>query len=414
MRTTRCTASTAEVVPLADEVLDRYGAAGARGHAPKAWDSGVPVLAARHHHAANRLAGLTSSTSTAGLTGMAGSTGALAAWLAGFRGGTGHNGLFGGLAGFTAGLASAADLEPRLTTLAATTRARLADHPTDDHRRDQATEWSDYDLIHGPAGALLALASCADPTAAELEPLARHLAGWCDADGLPRLRLDCGRDDPVKGWNHGRVNTGIGHGVAGVIAALTAAVRVIGPTPELTDPLRLATSWLARQSYVDGSAVLTWPAGGLDGAAPPAAPGHRQAWCYGTAGVAWTLWDAGQVLGDDGLCELADHAIATLCAAWDDDFHLTPDELSDRLALCHGAGGVLAVAGAFARHAGHGPAAALRTHLVAFLLERRDQLVALADQDMTLLNGASGALAVLLTELSKQGDRGWLVQIGLR
>jgi hypothetical protein len=188
----------------------------------------------------------------------------------------------------------------------------------------------------------------------------------------------------------------------------------MGSPEECAGALRHASRWLSDQAYEDAGGLLTWPLSGSDGAPPPAAPSRRQAWCYGTPGVAWTLWEAGRVLADAKLRVLAAEAMASFCAVFDEERYLYDAEpgLLDSLAFCHGAAGTLAVADAFARHVRLVPAIGLRDRLEDYLLHRLGKVPALAGRSMQLLNGATGVLAALLTV--RGGDRGWLRQYGLR
>jgi hypothetical protein len=223
-----------------------------------------------------------------------------------------------------------------------------------------------------------------------LVPAATHLAG----PAATGFRIGAYAGHPVVGWAQGGVVTGLAHGVAGPVAALSAALPHL---PEHGAVVHDLASWLAAQRYTDDRGVVSWP-----GRVP--APGHgraarRQGWCYGTPGVAWALWAAGHALVHSGLCAAAVEAVDTLCAAYDPTYHLDHDPL----AVCHGAAGVLLVADAFARHAGSAAAATLRDTLTGYLTDRIDEVVRL---DTTLLSGAPGVLAALLT--SAGGDRGWL------
>ncbi|MEU6972423.1 hypothetical protein AB0A71_32820 [Kitasatospora aureofaciens] len=135
-----------------------------------------------------------------------------------------------------------------------------------------------------------------------------------------------------------------------------------------------------RQSFDDARSIRTWDGAGLDDGPPPAGPRARQAWCYGTPGVSWALWDAADAVGE---------------------------------ALCHGASGVLAVADTFAHHAGLPAAAALRTRLLAHLRARLPEIEALGAEGMGLLGGAAGPLCALLTA-GHGASRAWLSCLGLR
>lgn len=325
---------------------------------------------------------------------------------------SGHPGLFGGLAGLWLGARTAARHRPRLCAVVDSLGDALATYAARGAWRDDAVAWHDYDLVSGPAGVVLAstIEAPGDGCGAAMAA-ARHLAALCRSEGLEHLRVASYRDDEQRSWNHGRINTGLAHGVGGVVAGLTAAVRA-HDVPELRDALRRASRWLARESYVDGHGLVTWPPAALEGAAPPTVPSRRQAWCYGTPGLAWVLWDGGQVLGDADLVALAEQAMRSYCAAFEPSRYLDPAPLGDALGVCHGAAGILAVADAFAVHAGLPAAAALAHALEHHLLERMDQVRRLSAMDMTLLTGASGIGAVLLTR--RGGSRAWLGALALR
>lgn len=170
--------------------------------------------------------------------------------------------------------------------------------------------------------------------------------------------------------------------------------------------------WLAAEAYRDDRGILTWPTAG--GMGPPARSHPRQAWCCGCPGAAWALWEAGTAPGGPGcaFAALGAAAMRSLCENYDEDFHLCGDTASDRLGVCHGAAGVLAVADAFVRHAGLVEAGALRRRLAARLRRHGDEVAELARTDVSLLTGASGVLAALRT--ASGAARGWLPVIGLR
>jgi lantibiotic biosynthesis protein len=403
----------AAVAALAVRLLDTWAARQQEGTAAAAAaehlsDPGVPVLAA-----------LTCDARTPGADESAAR--AVAVWARTAGRGPGHCGLYdGGLAGTLVGLRLGARVQPRLHAVA----DRLRDHlvrsaPTRARRREQVA-FPDYDLIVGPSGTLLALCAGTHPTRGRLRPFAGHLAVLCDADELPRLRTAGYAGHPYLDWLNGRINTGMGHGVAGVVAALAAAVRHLGPDPApglgsypgLTAALRHATGWLTRQSFVDARAIRTWDGAGLDGP-PPAGARARQAWCYGTPGVSWALWDAADAIGDRERAAWAAAAFTTLAERYDEDFHLFGDRPADVLALCHGAAGVLAVADAFDHHAGLPAAAALKARILAHVLDRLPAVEALGAECMGLLDGAAGPLCALLTT-ALGASRAWLPCLGLR
>ncbi len=329
-------------------------------------------------------------------------------WLGGYRDGVSGYNLFGlGMAGMLAGLEQAIELEPRLFGLAVATRTRLVAWSATRPWRTDGLDWDDYDLISGPSGMLLALAAGGEP--ADLVPVAEQLAGLCTPE-LDRLRVSIQHPGEQRAANLGRVNTGLGHGVPGVVAALTAAVRVL-PRADFAEALATVSHWLIEHQVRDDRGIIGWrPIERADQPVPPLV--RPQVWCYGTPGIAYMLWEAGQVLSDPVISDFALEAMASLCPRWEPELYLSRSSPGSHLTICHGAAGVLAIADAFARHAEFEPAAELRTQLTGYLHERLDELAEHASADLTLLTGTPGVLAVLCS--AGGGPRGWLGQLGLR
>lgn len=223
-------------------------------------------------------------------------------------------------------------------------------------------------LHGGMAGTLFGLG-----LVAELHPpvslLSHRVRGWLGECRFEEFDLvsgaagACLAGHPQPVWFDGE-DTGMAHGAAGVL--------VVAPEPELV-------GWLLSRSFVDQC---------------------RQGWCYGLPGIAWALWSAGARTE-------AVRCLRILCQTFDPEVNLYGRD-ADRLGICHGAAGVLLIADAFAR-AGVSGAAGLRDLTHSYLLERLDLLPAL---DETLLMGASGVLAALLTV--DGANRHWLRCLGLR
>jgi hypothetical protein len=104
--------------------------------------------------------------------------------------------------------------------------------------RPSAVAWVDYDHFRGPAGLVLAGASNTGPTD-PFVPAARHLARLCDEPGLDGLRAGA-EISPPSVFNIGRINTGMGHGVTGVAAALRHAVEMFEDGSDYRSALRHA------------------------------------------------------------------------------------------------------------------------------------------------------------------------------
>ncbi|MFF4097609.1 lanthionine synthetase LanC family protein [Streptomyces sp. NPDC001834] len=385
-------------------------------------DPGIPVLARLVAETCGPAAGAdTGCTAGAGAarSAVASAGRAVEVWARSIGRGPGHCGLHhGGLAGTLVGLRLGARIHPSLHRTADRLRDHLLDQAWRRPWRTVGVGLSDYDLVSGPSGTLLALCiGTPQPKRSQLMPFTAHLTELCDSGDLYRLRAGQYPGHPCPGWSQGRVNTGMGHGVAGLVTALAAAVRHVGPWPELLDALRGATRWLVRQSFDDARSIRSWDRAGLDGP-PPVDVRARQAWCYGNPGVTWALWDAADALGDRSLADWAVDAFITLAQRYDEGVHLVGHSPTDRLGLYHGAAGVLVVADAFHRHARLPAGAALGTRLAEYLGRRLPAahampVLASGEPRTSLLGGVPGVLSALLTAVYG-APRDWLPCLGLR
>ena len=332
------------------------------------------------------------------------------AWLDAFEPPPAGLALFGGVGGLYAGSVVLERTDARFASLARSLRESVTRGAAASGWRFPARDWEDYDLVSGAAGTVLAMCLDAQLDPRELLPSVRHLVNLCDAGTLAHLRIDLCRGDALRGWNYHRVNTGVAHGVGGIAAALTAAHDRLGESTGVRSTLGAVIEWLMADAYTDSLGLTTWLPHGRDGAPPPDGWSRRQAWCYGTPGLAWAIWNAGRTLGDKDLQAFAVAAMSTYCEAFDEARYFDR-EVADALAICHGAAGVLLIADAFARHAQHEPAAALSERVAAWLFERGEQIIQLARSDQTLLSGASGIVSALIARSG--GDRRWLPVLGL-
>jgi hypothetical protein len=332
------------------------------------------------------------------------------AWLRdGARCGTA--GLHGGMSGALAGLRLLGAVHPGLATAAGRAARSLAGVAARGRWRTNDVGFDDYDLVSGPTGMLLAHTTGGlGVHPAHVSTLTAHLAALGADTGLDGLRIGAHRDHPLLDWTQGGIVTGLAHGVAGPLAALSTVLisgTVTSGTEDVVRAVDHMSAWLVAQRTVDALGVVSWPQR-VPGPRRPLDVEPRQAWCYGSAGVSWALWTAGDALtraghaGGPPLCATAVAAVRTLCDGYDPDVHLTDHEFS----VCHGAAGLLLVADAFALHAALPEAARLRDRLACFLHDRLADVLRLADTDPSLLTGAAGVLAALLTV--EGADRTWL------
>lgn len=374
------------------QVLDRYESTAATGPS----DAGPAVIAAMAYDAGDREI----------------AERALGRWLSRFGKGPDDPGVFGGLAGFLAGARTAHRIHPRLDSISRSSAVALATALRHRAWPPLRLVWEDYDLVTGVAGVVLVLARDGQVPTDCTREVAELLNALCSRDDLRALIVRGYRHDRLRSWNRGRVNTGVAHGVAGVLVALAAASERCG-----SNDLRRSTERVGRllATWADqaGGEVWRWPIAG------PARPGgspvqaaRPQAWCYGTPGIAWALWEAGRVLDLADVRTLAIEAMTSFCRDVDEGRHLPADPDGEDLAFCHGSAGIAMIADSFARHADLAPAVLLRERLTRYMFDRIPAIVDLAASSTDMLNGASGPLAALMT--LGGGDRAWLGQYGLR
>ncbi|MFF3822197.1 lanthionine synthetase C family protein [Streptomyces bluensis] len=231
------------------------------------------------------------------------------------------------------------------------------------------------------------------------EPITHHgetLPGWWTETGPSGSP-----DDRFPG---GHANTGMAHGIGGVLAFLALAARNGSVTDGHYAALHTILTWLDRwKQRADGGPV--WPYWVTQdelrtGHLAPSAP-RRPSWCYGTAGLARAQQLAALALGDTSRQIDAENA---LVAALTD-----PEQLKATTdnGLCHGFAGLAHAAARTADDAHPSTVGKLRAAIPALLAavtppDTDPELTATAliqDQEggPGLLDGAAGIALALLS-----------------
>ncbi|OPF73207.1 lanthionine synthetase [Streptomyces antioxidans] len=303
--------------------------------------------------------------------------------------------------------------------MAADVRRRLAAA----HRRIDAgrlPEIAEFDTIRGLAG-YGAYFMRLDPTGAEVraildycvrltEPVvhvSEALPGWWTSTG-PSGRAD----DRFPG---GHANSGMAHGVGGVLALLALAARHGITVDGHREALRMIVAWLDRWQEETGRG-LVWPYWVTrdelrTGRLAPSAP-RRPSWCYGTAGLARARQLAALAIGD---ADRQIEAETALVAALTDPAQLkaTTDN-----GLCHGFAGLAHVAARTADDAHPSTVGQLRAAIPPLLttvcppgtVPEDAAMAAIRDDEAGLgfLNGAAGiALALLAPATAAPPRSAW-------
>lgn len=211
--------------------------------------------------------------------------------------------------------------------------------------------WGVYDAIKGLAGigrVLLAAEQTGQRNAAPgltaalttltdmINAPARPLPGWW----LPAQDHAL----PVAGTlpPSGAATTGLAHGLAGPLALLATAAINQRSVPGQDQAIATACDWLLKWRNPNGTWPAHIPGDALRRAPDPRAlaqaPGRRDAWCYGAAGIGRALTLAGQALADRHLQQTGHHVIDTIAQRAADQWDTTGP------GLCHGSAGVLQAA----------------------------------------------------------------------
>jgi lantibiotic biosynthesis protein len=203
------------------------------------------------------------------------------------------------------------------------------------------TPWAVYDAITGLSGigrALLAAVGagydeCEPGLTAALDALTAMISAGCPA--RPGWWLPASGHPPaVTAHPSGAAATGMAHGIAGPLALLSAAHAAGRTVAGQEAAIRAAAAWLLH--WRAGSSWPPYVTGDeLDSSTATAAPGRRDAWCYGSPGIGRALSMAALALTDAQLAAAADAALADLTDRAAEDWD------TDGPTLCHGYAGVL-------------------------------------------------------------------------
>jgi hypothetical protein len=212
-----------------------------------------------------------------------------------------------------------------------------------------------YDLISGLCG-VGAYLLCRHDKPAMAMALTRVLSCLIDmADekgGVPGWYTPAHLlDEGVRGqFPSGYLNCGLAHGIPGPLALLSlshhAGVRLAG----LREAIDTFACWLIDHCLYDAWGVnwpiavpAAWPNGQAGGDTNDAPSPSRAAWCYGSPGVARTLWLAGEALDNRQYREVA---LAAMEAVYRRPIM---ERRIDSPGFCHGVAGLLQITLRFAQ-----------------------------------------------------------------
>ncbi|WP_158557849.1 lanthionine synthetase C family protein [Spongiactinospora gelatinilytica] len=281
-------------------------------------------------------------------------------------------------------------------------RLEAARHRLNVRRRPTLAE---FDGIRGLAGLSAVLLCRADPATGPLDQALAHLVAVTeplmdDPDLLPGWWSDMAPDGTLSvEFTGGHANTGMAHGIAGVLAVLAMALqRGFAVTGQATAIARIL-AWLDRWQQ-QGPAGPWWPywitRPMLRTSGPIERRPQRPSWCYGTLGVARAQQLAAMALGDP---HRRAHAEGAAAVALSDPHQL---RLINDSSLCHGYAGVIHIAGLMATDS---PTPRTLASTIAPLLEPLTRHLT-NQQDPGWMEGKAG-IALALHALAVRPRTGW-------
>jgi lantibiotic modifying enzyme len=282
--------------------------------------------------------------------------------------------------------------------------------------RDENLAFHHYDLCAGLVGHCRYLlrtqgAHSAD-TVAAVDGLVQ-LVGQHDHPGpLPPWTVlgNPGIVDGPEGQGERRLlDLGMAHGLAGVLACLAIAKRAGVVAAGLDAAIDTAASWLL--SWRDGARTGQWPTAvwPWEEESKRSAAADRLAWCYGTPGIAASLY----LTGRPELVDLAVTALTRTCRSLAEH-----DALRD-VGICHGWAGIATVLLLMADSDGTGELGEHLDRAVQYIVDRRDDdlpflfrydtySARLGRDDPSFLTGAAGTALTLLAYSRRGATRtGW-------
>lgn len=360
-----------------------------------AWDAGPPILAVLAKAELSSIEDL------------------VQAWTARFQNNNGVFALYGGAAGLCFGLNCVSSKSEALDRVYKRIRGSLIESIGKSNWSNPAKDWYDYDLITGPAGLLVTLLQDSTITEEQLDPIVNHLTQLLATNSMDGFRITECKDDVNRSWNYHSVNLGMAHGVVGVVAALSAYYRRFSVSRSVASVVTFeaAIDWIMNQSHKDTRGLTTWAPKWHEKKLNYLPASRREAWCYGAPSTVWVLWEAGNYLQRSDICTFAENLFKEYVAFFDPGFHLNGD-VSDRLAICHGASGIMLIGDSFYHHANLNEGRILLEHMLTLIEDEWESVVKLAATNPSLLSGGIGILSAILTV--RGGSRSWLSALALR
>lgn len=344
--------------------------------------------------------------------------------------------LFGGAGGTLLAYILASRYDPKWMSVAKTLAESLADQTLalDSVPDEGGISDSDYDLISGRAGTLMAIsiASRKFPESEIVRAAQNRLFDdinelLCRGDSLADTvwihPAHYPNEDYIKEFPYGYFNMGLAHGLPGLLAAL-ASTDLVGYRANQQRRIITELADIIINSALNDSFGLAWPSGYDRGSwrtktTNMPSQGVPNAWCYGAPGIAVALSRAGRALDDKRLVQSARSAMQGAL----DRAVRTGSLESMSPTFCHGISGILACSvSVLGRSELRNPSSA-QYKVATTLLSKANKRYPLFFQDVeeqgrplddpTILQGAAGIALTLTLVRGEHQVPGWQNLFGL-
>jgi len=147
-------------------------------------------------------------------------------------------------------------------------------------------------------------------------------------------------DQDIQQFPKGNFNLGLAHGVPGILSFLSIAYAHGICLDHQLETIQQITNWLVSKNCGEKNSPRWCDRVSFEEETrnlSSSASIHRDAWCYGTPGVARSLYLAGDALKDNLLKNFASHAFRTIFQRSEEEWGLVSPT------FCHGTVGLLAI-----------------------------------------------------------------------
>ena len=284
---------------------------------------------------------------------------------------------------------------------------------------DKEVEMTDYDIIEGLSGTSLYLLTQDDDESLHwLTRILNYLVSLTDERfGYPNFHISSRNqftEEEAKLYPDGNFNLGMAHGIAGILLVLSKSMLKGITVPGQAIAIEYIVDFLIKNSIVKNQKII-WPAmltleNYLTNTKTDVVE-NRDAWCYGTPGVAVALLYAGKALEREDIIDFSSQSIRSIYSKEEGLFSAT---------ICHGYSGLLNTLLTFKKELG-------TSDFDEYIKVVKEEILRFYDEknhfgftsiefgksvtDIGLLGGSSGVLLTLLRE--RYGNRSsWIEALG--